>query len=116
MICCEITMVKRFFDLILNMLFFVLRFFRSTRRTEYVSRIDHFFSDHEPFAYLRIQQMREALRRQSQNKKVHLLKSILHHGFCAIDLPRKSPRHRSLSERSEEHTSELQSRPHLVCR
>src|SRR3989442_12868906 len=30
--------------------------------------------------------------------------------------PRKSPRPRRPPPRSEEHTSELQSRPHLVCR
>src|SRR5690554_6998545 len=35
---------------------------------------------------------------------------------CNVDLLSVSQRSRRISWRSEEHTSELQSRPHLVCR
>src|SRR5690554_7510430 len=38
--------------------------------------------------------------------------SILHHN----PIPSPWPPHRPCQSRSEEHTSELQSRPHLVCR
>src|SRR3989442_3538361 len=34
----------------------------------------------------------------------------------AVDFPLESRQHDDLRPRSEEHTSELQSRPHLVCR
>src|SRR3989442_9812001 len=37
-------------------------------------------------------------------------------GAPVIDPPGNAARTRSAASRSEEHTSELQSRPHLVCR
>jgi len=50
-------------------------------------------------AYLRVSSMRPTLRGHLQSADLFLLGSILVHGFCSIDLSRKSSRHRSVSSR-----------------
>src|SRR3990172_1394792 len=76
-------------------------------------------------SHLRVSPMRRALQRQLQGEDVFLLGSVPLYGLCPVDLPGKPQGYRglpargedqALSHRSEEHTSELQSRLHLVCR
>ena len=72
--------------------------------TAYVLRNDRFRSVDGFPPQARIQQVRQALPSRLSRQQFLLPRSISLHGICAIDLPRKSPRHRNLSASSATET------------
>ena len=86
-------MISAVFDLKLQKALWTLKNFEGPN---HVYRSIHFFSIHRLSSAPSVPSLRPTLRRRLQSSKVQLLRTISLHGFCRVDLPGESARHRNL--------------------
>ncbi len=86
-------MISAVFDLKLQKALWTLKNFEGPN---HVYRSIRFFSNHRLSSAPSVPSLRPTLRRRLQSSKVQLLRTISLHGFCRVDLPGESARHRNL--------------------